>query len=250
MPSTASTDAAALFALEVEAIYELDAAGRLLRRSSPDRLEAPRLFLASCAGGRVLRVRHDVPETTRLALERVAASEPSWAGFDSAPTHLEEYRRILAADAPVAAWHTELVWTFPEPFAFKQSVDLVRSGTDRGDRLLATLDHDGMPEALVTAGFLDSDGLWAPWCAVIDGGAIASLASTVAAGAASAEVGLFTFPAFRGRGLGAAATAGWAAHPALAGKTLFYGTDRENVSSQRVVERLGLPFLGTSLSIT
>ena len=84
---------------------------------------------------------------------------------------------------------------------------------------------------------------------MLAGDEIASLAFAAGVGPASAEVGLYTFPAFRGRGLGAAATAAWTSHPALAGKTLFYGTDRENVSSQRVVERLGLPVLGTSLSI-
>ena len=221
----------------------------MLHRSSPDRLEAPRLFLAVCDTGRVLRVRHDVPERTRLEIDRVATGEPSWADFNSAPTYLDEYRRILAADAPVTESHTELVWTLPEDLDFRQSTDIVFSGADRGARLLASLDRDGMPKTLMEAGFLDTAGFWSPWCVAIEGDEIASIAMAAGVGPAAAEVGLYTFPAFRGRGLGAAATAAWASHPDLRGKTLFYGTDRENVSSQRVVERLGLPFIGTGLSI-
>lgn len=145
--------------------------------------------------------------------------------------------------------HTELVWTLPEDLDFPQSADTVLSGTDRGASLLASLDRDGMPKALVEAGFLDTAGFWSPWCVAIDRDEIASIAMAAGVGSAAAEVGLYTFPAFRGRGLGAAATAAWASHPDLRGKALFYGTDRENVSSQRVVERLGLTFIGTSLSI-
>jgi hypothetical protein len=57
-------------------------------------------------------------------------------------------------------------------------------------------------------------------------------------------------PTYRGRGFAAAACAGGAGLPSLCGRNLFYGTDRTNISSQRVVERLGLNFLGASLSIT
>lgn len=163
--------------------------------------------------------------------------------------HLDEYRRILAADAPVTEWHTELVWVFPESLPFEQSVRVLYSGSPLGDSWLGALERDGRRQALIDANFGSDGDFWPPWCALFEGDAVASFAFSAGIGPSSAEIGLVTVPRFRGRGLGTAVTAAWASHPALEGRTLFYGTDRENVSSQRVVERLGLPFLGTSLSI-
>jgi predicted GNAT family acetyltransferase len=103
---------------------------------------------------------------------------------------------------------------------------------------------------MVEMKFVDVGELWAPWCVALDGDEIASIAFTVGTGPASAEVGVATMPAFRGRGFAAAATAGWAAHEALRGRRLFYSTSWSNVSSQRVTERLGLRFIGTRFTIT
>ncbi len=107
-----------------------------------------------------------------------------------------------------------------------------------------------MSLALIDMGFTSLGEFWPPWSIAMDGDEIASIAFTVAKNHHAAEVGLATMPAFRGRGLGAAATAGWASHPELGGRALFYSTSRANVSSQRVVERLQLRFLGASLRIS
>ncbi len=50
--------------------------------------------------------------------------------------------------------------------------------------------------------------------------------------------------------MAAVATAGWAAHPALANHALIYSTSLANTSSQRVTQRLGLRFIGASLRLT
>ena len=68
-------------------------------------------------------------------------------------------------------------------------------------------------------------------------------------GQTGAEVGIVTVPALRGRGYATAATAGWASLPALRRRVLFYSALQTNVSSRRVAERLGLRFLGGSLTI-
>ena len=90
---------------------------------------------------------------------------------------------------------------------------------------------------------------WPPWCVALQGDEIAAIAFAARLSPDAAEPGVGSVPAFRGRGLAAAATAGWAALPGLQGRALFYGTSRTNVSSQRVAVRLGLRFLGASLSI-
>jgi predicted GNAT family acetyltransferase len=82
-----------------------------------------------------------------------------------------------------------------------------------------------------------------------EGHDIVSLAFAVRLGEEGAELGVNTLPAHRGRGLAAAVTAGWSCIPGLQQRPLFYATHRDNLSSQRVIARLGLPFLGVRLQI-
>jgi predicted GNAT family acetyltransferase len=60
----------------------------------------------------------------------------------------------------------------------------------------------------------------------------------------AAECGVWTDPAWRGRGRAAAVTAAWADVLRPSGRRLFYSTDAGNLSSQRVAARLGLRLLG------
>jgi hypothetical protein len=53
----------------------------------------------------------------------------------------------------------------------------------------------------------------------------------------------------RGGRFAAAATAAWAARPALGDRVRFYSTQASNVSSQRVAQRLGLRLVGTTVSV-
>jgi RimJ/RimL family protein N-acetyltransferase len=60
----------------------------------------------------------------------------------------------------------------------------------------------------------------------------------------SVEAGAWTDPAFRGRGYGSAVTAEWADVLRPSGRVLFYSTGPDNLSSQRLAERLGLRLVG------
>src|SRR5262249_2090872 len=124
------------------------------------------------------------------------------------------------------------------------NVRIVRSGTAEGDALYASLASNGVPNGLLEMGFKDEKEFWAPWCVALDGKEIASVAFAARLGKKGAATGVATARDFRGRGLGAAATASWASHPRLAGLTLTYSHNRDNRSSQRVAERLGLRFFG------
>ena len=219
------------------------------------RVAPPRFHLAGCTSGNVALIRPDVGESTARAIESFAAGEPTLGHRDSTPVHLDDYLRLLAAEAPVERYDMGLLWTFPDCLDYEHPAALVGSDTPAGDRLLARLTERGMPEALAALGFVDVGEFWAPWCVALEGDEIASIAFTVGparhfSGAASAEVGVTTVPAFRGRGCAAAATTGWASLRAHAGRILFYGASKTNVSSQRVTQRLGLRFIGASLTIT
>ena len=239
-----------LLRLEVEALYLLTAAGRLVCRNAPDREAAPRLRIAGSRSGNDVRIRHDVGESTAQAITRLAADEPPLYAPDSRPIHLDAYLGLLVFEAPVEEWDLGLAWTVPDQLQYQHPATLVASDTPEGDRLLARLRRQGMPSSLADVGFTDVERLWAPWCVALDGDEIASVAFTCGLSPASAEVGVDTVKQYRGRGLAATVTAGWAKLPALRGRVLFYGTTVENRSSQQVTRRLGLPYLGAELTIS
>lgn len=108
----------------------------------------------------------------------------------------------------------------------------------------------GVPENLFEIGFRRVADFWAPWCAAIVDGHIASIAFAARLSDTGAELGLVTTKAFRGQGFAAAATAGWTQLPSLRSRTLFYSTDRDNISSQRAAVRLGLRLRGASLRVS
>src|SRR6266851_8947824 len=140
---------------------------------------------------------------------------------DSTPLHLDEYTHLLAAEAPIAHCTSGLTWCFPAALSYAHDVPLIASGTLAGDRLLARLAHQGLPQALLDLGFTSLDDFWPPWSAALQNGEIASIAFAARLSPAAAETGAVTVQEFRGLGLAAAATAGWAAHPALRGRVLF-----------------------------
>ena len=239
-----------LLAIHVTTLCVLTDSGRILHVNDPDRSVGPRLYLPGSELGNVVRVRHDVGEETARAINALVAEEPPLGDPDSTPLHLDDYVELLASEAPVERCDLGLNWTFPDRLDYKHPVVLVDSESPAGDRLLARLTEQGMPKALTELGFVDIGEFWAPWCIALHGDEIASIAFTARIGPTGAEVGVATIPELRGRGFAAAATAGWASHPSLQRRALFYGTERTNVSSQRVTDRLGLRFIGTSLALT
>jgi hypothetical protein len=238
-----------LLELGMNTRYVHDDQRRVLHDNSPGASRSPRMSVAGCASANVLRLRRDVGEDTARAIEALLADEPPLARPDSSPVHLDEYRHLLDAEGSDTLVRHGLAWVFPDPLHYRSDVELIGSDTSEAVQLLADLARDGMPRALVDLGFVNEAELWAPWCVVMWEGAIASIAFAARLSWSAAETGVATVPAFRGRGYAAAATAGWAALSSLSGRTLFYGTDRTNLSSQAVARRLGLRFLGSSFAI-
>ena len=75
MTPTSMSDRA-LLELSAAALFVHDAAGRIVRRTTPDGQAAPQAWLARSRGGSIIRVRADVSETAAAALVRLAAGEP------------------------------------------------------------------------------------------------------------------------------------------------------------------------------
>ena len=229
-----------LLDIDIATMFALTPSGRILRESPRDNSPGPRLFFACCAGGDRMRLRFDVSDPVARAIQALAETEPPWRDPARPPAGLSALMDLLAQDAPVQAAASSLIYRLPHGLAFETDAEMVCSDTSAGEDLLAGLAKTGMPPHLVEAGFVGLDDFWAPWCAARIAGEIAAMVFAARLGPEGAETGVYTFPAYRGRGLGAAVTAAWSRLPALADRSLFYSTHLTNRSSQRVAERLGL----------
>lgn len=206
---------------------------------------APRLFLAGCSDGLLLRLRHDVDVAAANEIEQLVAGEPPWTDPQAEPRIVPRLRQLLGGGEPQFG----LTFELPHGLVPATEAAFVRSGTLEGGRLLDRLAAEGPPAALASAGFGAPEEFWPPWCAALVGGEIAAVAFAARLGPRGAALGLATLPDHRGRGLGAAVAAAWTGHPDLGGRVLFYGCARENRSSRRVVQRLGLRFVGPTLRL-
>lgn len=234
--------------IQANTIFTMSASGRILSRNDPEQGPGPRLYIAGSKAGNVFRVGAEVEEDVASSIARLMAGEPPLIEPGGRPVHFEQYRRLLGSEGG-AGEDFGLTWALPNTTGYQHPATLVRSGTPEGDALTAGIRGQGMPLALVALGFVDLSHFWEPWCVAMDGGGVAAIAFAARLGREAAEAGVAAVLASRGRGFAAAAAAGWAAHPALAGKPLFYTTSPANTSSQRVTGRLGLRFIGASLAI-
>jgi hypothetical protein len=245
-----ASDARKLLKIDAAALFVLDASGRMLRENDPDGSPAPRMFLSGCESGNLFRLRCDVDDDVAREVAVLVGQEPPFAQPDAIPKFLDRYRALLSIDTPVEQKSFGVIYLLPNDLAHDQDVRLVQQGTAKGDKLFAVLQRHGLPKAMIDMGFADTSHFWEPWCVAMEEDEIAAIAFAARLGDAGAALGLATMPAFRGRGFAAAVTAGWSSLPQLKDRTLIYSTTRDNVSSQRVIERLGLPFIGTSLRLT
>jgi RimJ/RimL family protein N-acetyltransferase len=252
--ASAPADDLRLLEINLATTFALSPSGRIERESAPDNSEGPRLSFAGCAGGNIIRFRHDVSEEIAASVLSLAENEPHWSDPTTTPGCLEALVAQLSREAPAEAASPAAIYHLPNGLTYDAGAAIVRWDAAEGRRLAARLAEEEMPPHLVEAGFVGLDDLWEPWCAAMDGDQIAAMAFAARIGGpdmevGGMEVGVYTFPAFRGRGLAAAVTAAWSSLPGLADRILFYSTLTTNRSSQRVAERLGLRRFGVSVRI-
>ena len=239
-------DGLAFLRLEAATTFVLDDRGRILRENDPDQSPGPRVAFVSCAEGGVAHVRADVDDRVAAKIADLFSAEPPWVSPHVLPNCLAE---VFALLEPATRSEASLSYRMPSRLPVDSQRQWLESETGAGEAFLAVLRTAGIPRHLVEAGFASVADFWPPWCVLIEDGVIAALAFAARISAEGAAVGVYTFPAFRGRGLAAAVTARWSSHPALTGRTLFYGTSVNNISSQRVAARLELERVGMMLRV-
>lgn len=229
--------------------FVLTPSGRIEAVNDPGRSHGPRLNLSGCSEGNRLRIHRDVPNHVAEEIAAVAGSELPWSNADSDPKCLSQLVALLASHRPVERIEREVDHILPNGLRYEHSAGIVRSDSVEGGDLVARFEAMGMPQSMIEAGFKCLDDLWPPWCIALAGEEVAAIAFAARLSARGAAIGVYTFEGFRGRGIAAAVTAAWSSLPVLADRLLFYSARRDNHSSRRVIERLGLPLIGASLRI-
>ncbi|MDX3925373.1 MAG: GNAT family N-acetyltransferase [Shinella sp.] len=238
-----------LLAIDIASTFRLSRSGRILRENDPERSTGPLVFFAGCAQGNLVHVHDRVPEEAAVQVFELLGREPPWLDPGSEPAALARVLKVLEGYFPAMPVRPSVIYHLTRQPAAPDDLRFVCSGTAAGNILLESLDEAGLREHLADAGFAGPADFWAPWCAVLEGRTIISIAFSARLGEHGAEVGVYTFSQWRSMGLAAAATAKWTSHPDLAGRELFYSASTENASSQRVAARLGLRRFAAGLRI-
>lgn len=182
----------------------------------------------------------ELPGSLAAALASVFAEAPRSPDPRQPPPGLALCRPLLEGGAPLRC-QGEPRYLFPDDVRFASDAHLVRSGEPERETLRAANPGNWHPvewDELL-------DGQLGPWAMAVEGALVTSICHTPGPlEGRGAECGVWTRPGFRGRGLGAAVTAAWAGLLRAPGRYLFYSTNAENLSSQRLTQRLGLRPLG------
>ena len=222
--------------IHLEALFTLDATGRMRGVNEPDGAVAPRFFLGCTSHGNQWWFRHDLDDALVHALEALCAREP--VGQDmSLPRHgSSPYRHLLEDHAPI-----ENVWSGPAyhfPVSMPLDAETVLVTEENADVLRPHFED-----------WLGDVRACRPLAALLQGGLAVSLCASVRITHEADEAGVDTHPDFRGRGLAGRVVASWANAVRRLGRVPIYSTSWQNTASQAVANKLGLVQFGADLHI-
>lgn len=228
--------------LRLRAENSFDARGRIA--------DCDGIAVASSDDGQALWIGDRVGEPVAIELTAAFDRAPPGASGESPPA-FDACERILAS-AGVAVRRTggstyvippgvQLDPTIGEATEVTTEVTIKRSGGPGTDRLRCANPGNWAPvewDELL-------DGTLGPWALAMHGERAISICHTPGPMTPrAAECGVWTDPAHRGRGHAAATVAAWVPLVSTPQRILFYSTEAENLSSQRVARRLQLEPLG------
>jgi hypothetical protein len=212
----------------VEAKLRTNERGRLVG-------SAPHFYLLRTAQEAICRFHADLADDVVLRLDafcqRKRGRPAQWQ------CEYGDYLTALAApNLRVAAMRAGPLYIFPDDIAPGGACTAINEGN-------SYLLHNGLEE------WLPDVAIGHPFFAAIEGDRAVAVCATVIASQEAHEAGVETLAAYRGRGFAADAVAGWAGAVRALGATPFYGTTFDNISSQRVAQRLSLLLVASEFSI-
>jgi hypothetical protein len=186
------------------------------------------------AAGNRWRIRGDVGNEARSALEALARAEPTVSHFESQAPAIGKYREVLEREAPAREY--------------------------RGPAFMFPAKLPDAPRAVVdpTLAVCDTHYPWVraewgdpihPVVVAVENGVAVSVCHSARFAERAAEAGVETLEAARGRGYAAEVVAEWARAIRESGRIPFYGTTWDNAASRRVAAKLGLECYGEDFSL-
>ena len=218
-----------LLEIQINTLYQCDAAGRLLCVNEPGYPPAPRFFMGRTTAGNGWRFRHDLPAALVAQLEALCQAEPVSADLQTPPQNYDAIKARLATQAPIETEYRGPAYWIPERVTPSPQVVLLDEST-----IQVAQPHFPW---LTTA---DPYYAMGPVAAVLVDGRAVSICFCSRIPGQATEAGLETVAAYRGKGYAGAAVAGWAAAVRQRGWLPLYSTGWDNHASQRVANKLGL----------
>lgn len=229
---SASPTLAETIELHLDALYQRDAGGLLLRpRGSP--APSPRVHLVRSTEGNRWLLSSSVPASLRGAVERLLVSEPVLDTIEAIerqpPACRDALLALLAGEHYPAREYRGPAFTFPRTLP-EPSIAIEVLGSAEEAR-----PH---PDLAWLATFAEVDRPVV--VARNDEGEAVAQCHAARPGPASAEAGLEVVEACRRHGLARAVTLGWARAVRAGGRVPLYSTSWENEASRATARSLGL----------
>lgn len=225
-----------LLDLKIEALFCLDAGGRIAGSNEQEPQPAPRLYVGSTRQGYRWRFGQDVPAELAAQLEQALRQAPVAAELTEAALPLQTLRELLRSGDELPSYSCGPAFRFPD--ITHQTAEATLITPDNAGVLLPHFPWTAteLPFRLPCA------------AAVVDGVAV-SICYSSRNTAEAAEAGVDTVEPYRGRGYATAVTAAWAQAVRTSGRIPFYSTWWENAASRGVARSLGLVQFAVDLSI-
>jgi hypothetical protein len=226
--------------LHLRTLFVLNEEGRIVSTREPGTNRGPLLSIARSSTSCAWAVRADLPSDLAGELDRLAQREPPASDLREAPVYAARYLSLVAAllgsshDAQEKTHHSDgPAFTFPNALPRPTGVVAIED-----ERLLERNFH-GWVAGEIVAGR-------SPLLAIFEDECPVSICFSARRSDTTAEAGLDTAEAFRGRGFGPRVALAWALAIRTIGLIPLYSTAWSNAASLSVARKLSLlPYAST-----
>jgi hypothetical protein len=217
--------------IQLQTLFILNDEGRIISTREPGTDNPCPLFsLIRGWENCVWAVRADVSQELADTFASLAQQEFPVMNMEVAPINADRYLALVEGQITSGP-----AFTFPDIIA--NSTDVVPVD----DLRLLERHFRGWSEAEITER--------APLLAILEDGHAVSICFCARLSDTTAEAGLETAEAFRGRGFGPKVTTAWATATRSSGRTPLYSTSWDNVASLAVARKLGLTMYASDWSL-
>ncbi|MEO8539368.1 MAG: GNAT family N-acetyltransferase [bacterium] len=211
-----------LLLLHLSTMFVFDTQGRMAAVNEPGLPPPPRIFIASTASDRVIRVGARVPERVAREWLRCATDE--------------QIANSVKAHQPIEREHRGPAFVLPELLGPTDEAILPVTGS-----------HPLHPELVARGWKFGESG---PYLGAVREGVVVAVCFSSRVGEHACAAGVETASSYRGQGLGESVVRAWAAAVQATGKLALYSTSWENEASRRIAAKLAARHFGEDWHLT